>query len=755
MTKAAFSSISSKSRGQVILEIILLVLCFCVIALRAMITESPGMQSTAMAGSPHDTAYSLSLSAVLICLFAVWFVIGFCRERFIYRRTGIEVGLCLFCIAAVITFFAASNKRAAITNSATLIAPILMAVLLVQLLDSHSKIKLLLAVIAALGIVQAYQCTEQYFVSNQMTIEQYEENREAVLGPLGIKSGTFAQFLFEHRLYTKGVRGFFTTSNSAGSFSMLATLAAAALIVDKIKNRKHDTSGPVRIIVCALGAVLVIYGFLITRSTGAIIAMLAVTAMLTSFLLYGDWIKKYKKYIFIVLLLLFIVGCGVIVTYGISHDRLPGGNSMLVRWQYWGGAAKIYADHPMIGIGGDNFGIFYTHYKTPSALETVSDPHNFVLSIITQYGPIGLIGFLAVFSIPLWKAASSHIVLPSGKTNKKKQVYTKLTMPVLIIISAVLLFIRPVLSPIQTAGSLEEKSAVIILLYVIPAVVFIAGFLLLTTARISDTKDYSNIASAVLFCTCIGFFIHNLIDFAIFEPGVFTAFCAVFASVIALDYHQKSRQEVVRKSKPFTKVLVAAAGIIMIWVYFNYALAPVGKAASNIKLAMQNVGYTNQFLDQAAKDDKLDPWALNLNGRFYLQEYSSAGKGQAVLLEKAAQCFLEATRRNKADFRNYEKLSQTYKLLGNNQKAYDSGLESVKRYPGSGRLQFNLAEIAENMGKAAIAIEHYKEAVIIEDMYRDQFREMYPGRELVSRIGEEKYERAKKQIQHLTQLPVK
>jgi hypothetical protein len=223
-----------------------------------MFTESPGSQSANLPANLNDTVYSLLMSTVLIISFAVWFITGFFSKRFSYRLTGIEVGLFIFSAAAIICVFSAANKRAAITNYVTLLAPILMAVLLVQILDSQVKIKLLLAVIAALGVVSAYQCAEQYFVSNQMTIEQYEQNRQALLDPLGIQPGTFAHFLFEHRLYTKGVRGFFTTSNSAGSFALLASFAAIGLFVDKLKNRKYGVHGPLRFVCCGIAVAIVI-----------------------------------------------------------------------------------------------------------------------------------------------------------------------------------------------------------------------------------------------------------------------------------------------------------------------------------------------------------------------------------------------------------------------------------------------------------------------------------------------------------------
>jgi tetratricopeptide (TPR) repeat protein len=250
----------------------------------------------------------------------------------------------------------------------------------------------------------------------------------------------------------------------------------------------------------------------------------------------------------------------------------------------------------------------------------------------------------------------------------------------------------------------------------------------------------------------VGLLIHNLIDFAIFEPSVFTTFWAIMACLIALGSHRKTEGQFVHEPVLFTKVLVTAGGLVLIWAYFNYAFVPAAKAGENIKMAMQGIGYTHEYLTRAAKDDPLDPSPLNMKGRLYLQEFNETRNRRS--LEKAAACFISAIERNKADFKNYEKLSRVYNLLGDTEQAYQWGLEAVKRYPGSGRLQFNLAEIAESTGKTTVAVGHYKETVRIEEEYRRQFLQMYPGRGIISRLGEEKYERAKKQIQHLSQLSI-
>jgi hypothetical protein len=562
MIKVEANSNFSKNKSQVILEYILLALCLSVIALRTTFTEGLSAQSTSQPINLGDSVYSLSVSAVLILSFVFWFVWSFCSKRFLYRFTAIEIGLCLFVIAAIIAGLAAANKRVAITDFAVFIAPLLCAVLLVQILDSPSKIKLLLAVIAAFGVVSAYQCAEQFFVSNQITIDQYEQAPRTMLEPLGIEAGTFQQFLLEHRLYTRGVRGFFTTGNSAGSFAMLASFAAIALFLEKLKNRKSDPAWSLHLVTCGIAVVVVLFGLVITRSKGAIAASLIAAAMFIIYLLFGNWLKRHKKVILIVCLLFVLAGVGVVVLYGLTHGRLPGGSSMLVRWQYWAGAAKMYAEHPLRGVGPGNFSSFYSHYKPPGALESVADPHNFLLSIINQYGPLGLVGFLAMIFVPLWRIIFPGPASFSSKTKQAGPAFKNLATVLVIVVSVGLLLIRPIVIPIATGGTLDVMIYIIFTLYFAPVVAFVIGFWLLTANGVSSKTPNMNITAAALFCACLGVILHNLVDFAIFEPGVFTTFWAIIAALIAIDFHQKSRPQFVLKTTPLAKIMVVAGGLI-------------------------------------------------------------------------------------------------------------------------------------------------------------------------------------------------
>jgi O-antigen ligase/tetratricopeptide (TPR) repeat protein len=817
MTNPPINQSISKSKALLVLEYVLLAVCLCVVALRATFTEGPAVQFSTLPNNISDNLYSLSISALLIFSFILWFAWSFCSRRFVYRFTGIEIGLVVFFVAAIIAGFAAADKRLAITNVVTLAAPVLMAVLLVQILDSHAKVKLLLCVIGALGVVITYQCAEQFFVSNQMTIEQYEQDPESVLVPLGIESGTFKHFLFEHRLYTRGVSGFFTTRNSAGTFLLMASFTAVilfiekfknrrseyfrsiylfacgfvaafllfgltillmasftvvVLFIDKFKNRKSEYFRSIYLFACGFVAAFLLFGLAITRSKGAIIGWLFAAVAFILYLGLGNRLKNFGRIIFIACILIAVTGCLVIAWYGLSHGRLPGGNSMLVRWQYWQASAKMYAEQPFTGVGPGNFGHFYPYYKPAAAPESVTDPHNFPLSLLTQYGPLGLIAFLAVIFVPLCKVLSQKSSADSQKSRQTGPPFKTIAVTFLVIISALIFLTRPAWMP----TALDDLVLVLYMtlrFYIPPVAVFIAGFLILADPLQNAAKAKSEIrnakTAALLFCALLGVLLHNLTDFAIFEPGVFTIFCAMLACLIAIDNHRKSRPFLVFAFHPVIKIFIICVSVVLIWAYFNFAFIPTARSTTGILRADNAVRLgkfddAHRLLDRAAQDDPLSSDSLTQNGRLYLHQFKLTQRKNRRLLIAAENCFKAAIERNDAVYKNFEQLAETYCLLANVSvpqkkadwlsKAYDTATLAIERYPDCGRLHFDLARIAEQLGKSDIAVEEYKRSIEIEDEYRVQFRQMYPERkDIVSRIGEDKYQFAKEKVTLLSIQP--
>jgi len=439
---------------------------------------------------------------------------------------------------------------------------------------------------------------------------------------------------------------------------------------------------------------------------------------------------------------------------------------MLVRWQYWAASAKMYAAHWLTGVGPGNSPYFYTHYKPDAALETVADPHNFLLSILSQYGPVGLVGFLAMIFIPVWR------ILFSGTNSRRAELdlsgvaLKKSTAYVPIFIVICLFVFRPIIFPLKGSASFGVLFYAIFVLYISTAAVFLVGFWLLSSDVKTTNRLNSEVTSAALICAISAVLLHNLIDFAIFEPGVSMTFWTILACLIVLHRRKKSQEKAVKETNNVSRIVTAIAGGLLfsalLYAYFAYALIPVARASKLQRQAMSEPEDAHEFLAEATESDPLAHSAAKLNGRLYLREYNQTGKRKALLLQQAAECFRIAIERNKADYKDYEYLAKVYVLLAEHSAgsdkekllriAFDTAGRSVAFYPGNGRLRLRLAEIAEKLGNSEIAIVQYKKAVEIEDAYREQFRIMYPGSEVFSRLGKEKYNLAKERVRKLSSL---
>lgn len=742
-----------KSTFQRTFEFALLCCCLFVMALRAMYTESTNTSSIFEQGLSNQ-ALSLIISSFLIVTFAAWLIFSFISGTFRYRFNWIEIGALLFIVAGAIGVSIASEKRMAITDCVTIAAPMLMAILLVQLLDSDTKIKLVLMIIVACGATATYKCVDQHFSSNQMMIDQYEEAPSTQLSRLNINPQSFRHFLYEHRLYSRDVPAFFTTGNSAGSFMLMAIFAAIALFWNRYKDN------PAGFLVAAALTATVIFGLYLTHSKGATAAIMVSAAMLSCYVLFGNFLKRFKIPIIVACVLLATVGVIATVKYGLDHGRLPGGNSMLVRWQYWVGAIKIYALKPFTGVGGGNFASYYTHFKEAGALETVKDPHNFLLSILSQYGPLGLIGIMSAFVMPMLKNVFSGTAVNTIPQEQSANINQKLITAGISIVTA-LLILRPVFLKSETTSSPAEFIFMVVYLYIMPLVVFSIAWLLmaLRETKYCINSPLSGKTAAIIFCGIAGVICHNLIDFAYFEPGVSTAFWALTACMIAyrLNKTQTDRTPL-NISKPLRIAGVCIAGVFVL-AFFNIAVIPPLTASKLQADSLQDFAKIHEKLDLSAMADTVSPDPVNFHGRIYLQQFDETSKRYPQLLNKAAECFIEAANRDKANFNNYEKLGQTYNLLadsstgqlakGYRQKALQSFDQAIERYPNSDRLHIKAAQTADALNDKDKALKHYNRVIEIENAYREIFKVMYPEREVFSRLGEEKYQHAKKRVEQL------
>jgi tetratricopeptide (TPR) repeat protein len=516
--------------------------------------------------------------------------------------------------------------------------------------------------------------------------------------------------------------------------------------------------------------IIIIFNVLIlTESKGAFIGLIFALSLIITYFCFEKFIKPYRKIIFVTCISLFIAGSIAVAWYGLKHDRLPGGNSMLVRWQYWRASAKMYADHPLTGVGPGNFTSFYSHYKPAAALESVSDPHNFPLSILTQYGPLGLAAMLAMIFVPLWKIIFPKSSNSTEGSREPPSVFKAQVITFMLFLWLGVLLVRQFLIPAVSSGNIAVL-IYIVTRFIIPAlVVFIVSFMILRNPNGTDEQAGQKSKSftvAILFCAVLGFALHNLTDFAFFEPGVYTTFWFMLACLVAINSYTNQEHRLVLKPSAGIKIMTLIA-VLGVGIFFiECAIVPLASSTVTIEKANYAISQgrferANNLLGEATVMDKLSPLAPSLNARLYLHFYRESQDANPDLLVCAEECLKTAIERNISDFKNYERLTEVYLLMSEQSavqekndwlnKAFSAASDAVELYPGCDRLHFNLAQIAEMLDKTDIALKEYKKTIEIEEQYRDQFRVMFPKmKKIVSRLGEDKYQHALVRVKELS-----
>ena len=688
-----------QSRKQAVLKTLeygLLLIVLSIITLRATYIENPHIEQLQTQLFLTSEIISLILSTILLACFVVWLLVSVLTGRLEWRKTYLGIPVALFVVAGILSFFAASNKRMALTDLVFLTAPMVAAMLLVQLFKSKRTIRIALLLIVAIGVAATVLCFDQLLDSNESIIKNYEEDKAGSLQRAGIEPDSLEHWMYEHRLYSKGIRGFLMTSNSSASFFLLAVFASLGLCIEAFHERRHPET--LAAFVCyLLGLIIVLTGLVMTKSKGGNGALIVGIMLLAALGFFGKRLWKHRFTLGFLLLAGLFLASVLVVIYGRDHGRLPGGNSMLVRWQYWQSAVKMIGDHFWTGVGGGNFMVYYPMYKTPAALETIQDPHNVVLFLLSQYGPLGLAAFLAAVFIPVGKCLQQQLGTSTNAALLSQTDDKKMWPGILAAAVCMLAFVRPAL--VDAAFLIQQadvRMAAYLVLFLFPAGVFTLAFILLcavSTADVSVPKRNRYLMISLV-CGLAAVFVHNLIDFAIFEPGIWNTFWLFVAIFVACIHNNTGTEE-----KPIlfkeSRRLFAAIGLTAASFFCLVLVVVLPMRANDLfRRFLRSEERSFEQLEKAIAADPLSPdtayRSAGVLTQMYAQQRPSAK--DTLLLDKAIEYAGIAHRRNPADFKPFRMQGDIYLLLGSPeidseqkndylQKAYDAFQEAVDRYP--------------------------------------------------------------------------
>lgn len=735
----------------------------CVLVLRATYAENAEASVFNPALFLPGPVMSFLNTSALVLVSLLWFAAAALRGRALRFAGVLGWGAVIFTAAVIVSVTGASDKRAAINNGLTIIAPIIAAVVLVNIL-TLSRVRVLLWVVLGLGVVSFTECVQQHLESNEQMIEMYEQDPSSQLQSLGIEKGTLEHMMYEHRLYSRDIRGFLTTGNSTASLFLLCIFSAGGLAV--LHYSRHRARRSAGLYIPAGFVVLLACGLLLTKSKGGTGGFIIGAALAVAAVGFRGFFIKRSMWIIAAGAIGLTLLAAMVIYYGVEHGTLPGGNSMLVRGQYWHAAWDMFCDHPLRGVGGGNFGIFYPLYKNAAAPETVKNPHNFLLSLLSQFGPLGTAGFLTAALGGAYTGLFTKTHFQDPSQNAGCKVSSRLVRTLMVFSIIVFLLLRPFYYPIEGINSLLVFIYIALTIYILPCCVFLLCFWVLfkfcslKTCAGDDTAGWDK-PRAVISAGLAAVLIHNLVDFAIFEPAVLTVFWMLCAVIIYLG-KPRSGDAVAGgfSQRPKGRGPVFAAATAGFMAVLFLATIPTLRTGYIVQQVMKGRISPDTLCGEDFLHDHFDSRPCEVKGKILLQTYQSGiFRDEAILLDAAA-AFEKAVLLNPAEFKNYRSLYETYRLLAEMDKsggdiflnkAFENAKKAAERYPGSGRLHYELALTAEQLKMPGTAAVHYQKAVEIEDAYRRQFREMYPDIELYSRLGFDKYETAKHKIATLSQ----
>jgi hypothetical protein len=232
------------------------------------------------------------------------------------------------------------------------------------------------------------------------TARWFSENRDAAIASMGMDAGSAEALVYERRVRTGGPTGWFTSAN------LLATVLAASAIAwfgFVVTAKVHGRSA----LVGGIGVTVVVLAAIVTALTGSLggVLVLVVGLGLAIAGLSSELIRRRGGWIALGLVLLAAIAPVLAAGMASLSHSLPGVRSMVIRWQYDIGAARVLANHPILGAGPSGFQDAYAASRLPGAPEEITSPHAMLWEWTSTLGVLGA-AWVALVLVLLWSAAT-------------------------------------------------------------------------------------------------------------------------------------------------------------------------------------------------------------------------------------------------------------------------------------------------------------------------------------------------------------
>lgn len=309
--------------------------------------------------------------------------------------------------------------------------------------------RLLSAVVLGFVVLLLLRGAQQVFIEHPQTIENFRANKDRVLAAHGWSPGSPMALGFERRLSQPEASAWFGLSNV---YASLAAGMAAALLAMCLGARTKSRPEAIGIGLAFLGSVACV---LLAGGKGGVIALgigLFSVAIIT-------WSQRKSAFVVIARglpVLAILGGLALVAVRGAVGERI-GELSIFFRWFYVQAATRIFASHPLQGVGPDGFQQAFLLAKPPLCPEEVTSPHSIAFDWLSTLGVFG-IGWIALLVFAAWRIGRASIADSQPETSSspiRAEYRTALAIPTIATLAVTWLespFIVPEMAAVRILG---------------------------------------------------------------------------------------------------------------------------------------------------------------------------------------------------------------------------------------------------------------------------------------------------------------
>lgn len=486
-----------------------LILALALVATRCLTAEYLRDPAEVLPGSisaPRGVGAAMGVLLDLACCLPVILLLLHGALTRTSRRIGIAPGIFFaFAILAAISICWAGDRYAAAVSAAHLLAAAALLWSFAQIIADWQSISAVAAV--CLGLLLCLLAQGMYYKCVELPdlrynwINDVQGTRTKQLAAHNWTDDSFAAKQFALKVLHGDFATFYTSANTFAA--MLSLLATVVMGIFLSKPRKNEN------LILPLLAIPCLWMLWLTQCKAAFVTFALAIAIFVFLRFASSLLIRYRRAAFILVIAGALALIGLTISYGRAHGNLHN-DSLNFRWRYWVAAAHMFRQHPLIGVGWESFGEHYLAFRLPSAPEEIKDPHDMLVRACIELGAMGGVCFIAFLLAAWWR-----MIRPLQPTVSERCI---IKAPALMI--AVMLAIA---INIITSVDFNQISAYVFL-ETMRRFLFL-GLLLIAIIFVLD-KDRKRLSPAPLpwlpaaVAVALGLFLlHNLIDFALFDPS--------------------------------------------------------------------------------------------------------------------------------------------------------------------------------------------------------------------------------------------